>query len=82
MTSQLTYRGEGAKFKFIAFSEDGAIASMSSETKKELIESEGSINVKFAVTIPDESEIDHISPLIINYLIMKESEDEMSSFFC
>ena len=79
--SQLTFRGEGTEFEFTAFSEDGAIASMSSETKRELIESEGSINVKFAVTIPDESEINHISPLLINYSITKESEDEMSSFF-
>ena len=79
--SQLTFRGEGTEFEFTAFSEDGAIASMSSETKRELIESEGSINVKFAVTIPDESEINHISPLLINYSITEESEDEMSSFF-
>lgn len=79
--SQLTFRGEGTEFEFTAFSEDGAIASMSSESKRELIESEGSINVKFAVTIPDESEINHISPLIINYSITKASEDEMSSFF-
>ena len=79
--SQLTFRGEGTEFEFTAFSEDGAIASMSSETKRELIESESPITVKFAVTIPDESEINHISPLIINYSITKASEDEMSSFF-
>ncbi len=82
--NQLLYRipsGDDAQFIFTAFSDDGAIASMSSDNSRNLDESAGSISVLFEVEIPQGSEIEHIPTLTINYSITQVSEDQNSSFF-